>query len=213
MIIHIVAGGPIENIPDLSQYNLEDVRWVGVDRGLLYILKNGIKPTVGLGDFDSVSKEELAWMQQQCKYIDISPAEKDETDNELALSWSLSQNPSIIRIFGATGGRLDHELMNFQLLYKGIKEKIFIEVIDHKNRLTMLSPGTYSFNRTNCYKYISFLPFTNEVKGITLKGFKYPLTNHEISWGTTLCVSNEILEESGTFSFTDGIVIMVKSKD
>ncbi len=42
--------------------------------------------------------------------------EKDETDMELALNWAIDQKPEMIRIFGATGGRLDHMFANIQLL-------------------------------------------------------------------------------------------------
>ena len=42
--------------------------------------------------------------------------EKNETDMELALNWAVEQKPDLIRIFGATGGRLDHLFANVQLL-------------------------------------------------------------------------------------------------
>ena len=37
---------------------------------------------------------------------------------ELALNWALDKMPEKIRIFGATGGRLDHMFGNIQLLIK-----------------------------------------------------------------------------------------------
>ena len=43
------------------------------------------------------------------------------------------------------------------------------------------------------------MPVTEIVEGITLLGFKYPLTNKKIEWGSTLCISNELVEEKGTF--------------
>ena len=37
MIIHIVAGGPKEYIPDLSIYKEDkNIKWIAVDRGALY---------------------------------------------------------------------------------------------------------------------------------------------------------------------------------
>ena len=42
--------------------------------------------------------------------------EKDETDMEHALNWAIEQKPEKIRIFGATGGRIDHMFANIQLL-------------------------------------------------------------------------------------------------
>jgi thiamine pyrophosphokinase len=214
MIIHIVAGGPARLIPDLTDYKKESITWVGVDRGLYYLLQQGIVPSIGVGDFDSVSEEELKWMQLMCENFSISPAEKDQTDLELALDWALKQKPRQIRLFGVTGGRLDHSLATIQLLTKGFSQTVEIEILDQQNSLTLLEPGTYKINRDSTYSYISFLPFTNSVRGITLsEDFKYPLINYEAKWGTSLCVSNELITETGTFSFNRGIVIMVKSKD
>ena len=42
---------------------------------------------------------------------------------EHALNWAIEQKPEMIRIFGATGGRLDHIFANMQLLINPIKEK------------------------------------------------------------------------------------------
>ncbi|MFZ3587967.1 thiamine diphosphokinase [Bacillus sp. DJP31] len=213
MIFHIMAGGPIEMLPEIAHYKSDPVSWIGVDRGLLTLLNLGITPVKGIGDFDSVTEAELKWVKRNYAHLDISPAEKDQTDTELAVNWCLAQKPNKIRIFGATGGRLDHALANMQLLMKGVSQEIVIEIIDRQNILTLLSPNTYNFEQHEEYPYVSFLPFSREVHGITLNGFKYPLTNRSIEWGTTLCVSNEIIEQMGTFSFSEGIVIMVKSKD
>ncbi|WP_246940064.1 thiamine diphosphokinase [Bacillus pinisoli] len=214
MIIHIVAGGPEHLIPDLSKYTENEIKWVGVDRGLLYSLKRGIVPAIGIGDFDSVSEEELSWLRQQCEHLAISPAEKDQTDIELALDWAIIQKPTLIRLFGVTGGRLDHSLATIQLLVKGLSNQIEVELIDQQNVLSLYEPGTYKVYKELEYRYISFLPFSEKIQGMTLSNdFKYPLADCDLTWGTSLCVSNELIQETGTFSFNHGIVIMVKSKD
>ena len=38
MIIHILAGGPIELLPDFNLYGNEKITWVGVDRGVYTLL-------------------------------------------------------------------------------------------------------------------------------------------------------------------------------
>jgi len=64
--------------------------------------------------------------------------EKNETDLELALTWAVEQNPELIRIFGATGGRLDHLLANVQLMFKPLVEtgNVNIFLIDKQNILS-----------------------------------------------------------------------------
>src|SRR5689334_1730456 len=107
MNINIMAGGPLENLPDLHPYLSDGSIWVGVDRGVYHLLKKNISPRIAFGDFDSVNHEELAEIENMVKELKRFKPEKDETDLELALQWAISQNPDTIQIFGATGGRLD----------------------------------------------------------------------------------------------------------
>ncbi|MFK4424372.1 thiamine diphosphokinase [Bacillus mycoides] len=213
MIIHILAGGPAEYCADFSRYENEEVVWAAVDRGVYRLLKRGITPSVAFGDYDSVTDEELAWMRQQTNELHIVPREKDQTDLEIAISWALEQKPKLIRIFGATGGRLDHGLANIQMLLKGLEVNIEMCIVDNKNEIMVKKFGMYIIEGNEHFPYVSFVPVTERVEGITLHGFKYPLTNKTIEWGSTLCISNELIEEKGNFSFTSGILMMIRSTD
>ena len=74
--------------------------------------------------------------------------------------------------------------------------------------------GHKAFHREEVYgKYISFLPMTETVEGLTLRGFKYPLQRRTIGLGTSLCISNELVWEEGAITFTDGVLIVVESHD
>ncbi|MDP7978005.1 thiamine diphosphokinase [Bacillus multifaciens] len=213
MIIHILAGGPVECWADFSKYESEKVIWAAVDRGVYHLLQYGIMPEVTFGDYDSVTKEELVWMQKQKHDLHIVPKEKDQTDLEIAINWALKQRPEQIRIFGATGGRLDHSLANIQMLIKGLQSNTSISIVDYKNEISVKESGTYTIEENSAFPYISFVPVTEIVTGITLRGFKYPLTDKTIKWGSTLCISNELVAEKGTFSFTSGILMVIRSTD
>ncbi|WP_282061079.1 thiamine diphosphokinase [Bacillus pumilus] len=214
MHIHIVAGGPFEYIPPLKrEASQEDILWIGVDRGTLFLLEQGIIPAKAFGDFDSVTEEELQELKEKLPALNVFQAEKDETDLELALNWALSQHPAHIYIYGITGGRADHFLGNIHLLYKGIQHKQNITLVDKQNIIQMFEPGTYEIKEDQDKQYVSFLPFGSPVEKLTLKGFKYPLKNCHIEPGSTLCISNELIHSNGTFSFHEGILIMVRSKD
>lgn len=215
MIINILAGGPEELLPDLTDYTKENAIWVGVDRGVFQLLKRNIKPEIAFGDFDSVSPEELRFIERQVSELKRYNPEKDETDMELALNWALAQKPTIIRLFGATGGRLDHFFANVHLLLNPLKEKnpASIYLIDRYNIVFLKEPGSYTIEKMKTKKYVSFVPLTLEVSDITLEGFKYPLKNRHISFGSTLCISNELINDYGTFSFSEGILIVIRSHD
>ncbi|MET3728783.1 thiamine pyrophosphokinase [Fictibacillus halophilus] len=214
MKINIVAGGPEHLIPDLKPYDLKRNHiWIGVDRGTLFLLKNGIFPQHAFGDFDSVSDDEKKIILDSSIKVNKYQSEKDATDMELALEWALEQNPEQILIFGATGGRLDHELMNIQLLYRSLRVRTDVKIIDNRNEISLHLPGCYDIEQDHRYSYISFLAQSEEVTGITLEGFKYPLEQAKLQAGSSLCVSNELVNKSGTYSFDSGIILMVKSRD
>ncbi|WP_210363779.1 thiamine diphosphokinase [Bacillus sp. REN3] len=215
MKINIVAGGPLELIPSLELFNGQQSVWVGVDRGVYYLMESGILPERAFGDFDSVSEEELEMIERKVPQLNKFKPEKDETDMELALNWAIEQEPESITIFGATGGRLDHLMANVQLLVKPVilQSGIQIELIDKYNTVYVKEPGSYKVARNEDLKYISFLPVTPSVSGMTLENFKYPLKDRHIPLGSTLCISNELIGDHGTFSFSEGILLVVRSRD
>lgn len=215
MIINILAGGPTEHLPKLEIFDEEDSIWVGVDRGVLTLLSRGIQPSIAFGDFDSVTKEEMDWIKSHVKALKIFNPEKDEPDMELALNWSLEQHPVKIRLFGATGGRLDHFFANIQLLLKTSLHhgSCPVELIDRQNTIYIKGPGTYQIKKCEQKKYISFIPKSEYVADLNLEGFKYPLNNRHIPFDSTLCISNELINEYGTFSFSKGILLVIRSTD
>ncbi|RRN70651.1 thiamine diphosphokinase [Peribacillus simplex] len=217
MIISIMAGGPECFWPDLTWYKEMTDLWVGVDRGVWALLEKGIEPKYGFGDFDSVSEDEYKKIEQTLVQINLYSSEKDETDLEIAFKWALGQKPSEIHILGATGGRMDHFLGNIQLLQKEsvlpYHEDIDIYIVDQQNIFTVKTAGSYEVAALKDKKYMSLLPVTAEVSGITLSGFKYPLSDASLEMGSTLCISNELISESGNVSFEKGILMVIRSSD
>ncbi|KAA6452905.1 thiamine diphosphokinase [Bacillus swezeyi] len=211
--INIVAGGPSHLIPDLSLYQEKNTLWIGVDRGAAALLEAGIVPDEAFGDFDSITEEQKKALEKAAPRLHIYQAEKDKTDLDLALSWSVEQQPSSIRMFGISGGRADHFLGNLQLLYQTLPKKVTTVMIDRQNEISMFPPGSYTVKQDETKPYVSFLPFAETVKNLSLEGFKYSLNKCHIAVGSTLCISNELIHSQGAFSFTEGILIMIRSTD
>ncbi|UKS67094.1 thiamine diphosphokinase [Rossellomorea marisflavi] len=213
MKISILAGGPTPYLPPLVDVPMDGHIWVGVDRGVFTLLEKGMEPHVAFGDFDSVSPREWQLISSRVEEVNRYRPEKDETDLELALNWAAEQEPEEITIYGATGGRLDHFMGNVQLLLKDDLKGISVRLVDSLNEMSIKRPGEHEVEMNPRYTYISFVPISPIVKGLTLSGFKYPLTNRNIYWGSTLCISNELIQSHGTFSFSDGIIMVIRSND
>ncbi|WP_217585648.1 thiamine diphosphokinase [Lentibacillus saliphilus] len=213
--VAIVGNGPSDLIPDLQLIpEAADIDvWIGADRGALTILQNNLPLHYAVGDFDSVSAAEKDRIKQAAKTFQIYPEEKDWTDLELAVQIAHDLQPAHLYLFGLSGGRFDHTLINLQLLVKLLEHNISAVMVDKQSQVMATRPGLHTVNDEPCYPHVSFIPHTEWVTGLTLDGFYYPLKNADISWGSTLCISNKLVRNSGTFSFKSGILLIVKSRD
>jgi len=189
---------------------------VAVDGGLEHLKPLGLLPDAVVGDFDTVSPDVLAeYRKMEQVAWEIHQPEKDETDTELAIETAIGMGALSITILGGTGGRIDHMLANIHLLAGCLERGISASMVDGQNRLYILD-GETTFYRDRVHgKYLSFIPLTERVEGITLTGFKYPLHGKTITIGREagLCVSNELVEETGCISFDSGLLICVESGD
>ncbi|MEY8352223.1 thiamine diphosphokinase [Lachnospiraceae bacterium 54-53] len=188
---------------------------IAVDGGLAALHKLHLKPDAIVGDFDTVDPAVLREYKSSPDDIDweIHKPEKDETDTELALDTAIRLGCTRLVLLGATGGRMDHFIGNVHLLYACLKKGVEAAIADEKNWITVLERGRTFRADAARGNYISFLPLSMEVQGITLTGFKYPLVKKDISIGTSLCISNELTGAEGSIDFDSGTLICVESHD
>ena len=83
-----------------------DAILLAVDGGLDHALAAGLEPSGLIGDLDSISEEGLAWAARHAT-IDRHPADKEQTDTELALAFAAAMDPLHVTLIGG-GDRLDH---------------------------------------------------------------------------------------------------------
>ncbi|RKQ37439.1 thiamine diphosphokinase [Oceanobacillus halophilus] len=208
----IIGNGPYEQLLDLRKLDVDIDIWIGADRGALYLAESNIPIDYAVGDFDSINEVEKNKIKENTKVFEEHPPEKDETDLELAIQKAYESEVSTIYLLGVTGGRLDHELANIQLLYLIRKRGINAILMDSMNQMELTFPGEHRVLKDESYPYISFIPFSEKVEGITLTNFYYPLTDKTISWGSTQCISNKLISNYGTFFYRKGILLVVKSR-
>lgn len=211
----IVTGGTIDIAfakDFLSQRSYDYV--IAADAGLEVLRPLHISPNAVVGDLDTVDKKVLEEYQNQPDIeFEIHKPEKDETDTELALLTAARQGCEAVDILGALGGRMDHAIGNIQLMYQFFCQGMEVNIYDACNRLYLLG-GHKVFHREEVYgKYISFLPMTETVEGLTLRGFKYPLQRRTIGLGTSLCISNELKREEGILELERGVLLCVEAHD
>lgn len=207
----IITGGNIKK--DFLQNFLKENKYdkiIAADKGLEILNRINVKPDYIIGDFDSVNKEIL----EQYKNIPITylKPEKDFTDTHMALKLAIEQGAKKITIAGAIGTRFDHSIANIHILKEALENNIEAEIIDEHNKIKLINTDI-KIDRDDKYKYISLIPLTTSVKGVTLEGFKYSLKDATLKIGESIGVSNEQIENEAMIKIKEGILILIFSKD
>lgn len=196
-------------------------RVFAVDRGLEYVDALGLSPDYIVGDFDTVDKTIFEYYQKQIRagimnaLIEYHPVKKDAADTELAVLKAIENGADSITILGATGSRLDHVLANIGLLSLAAEKNVDCRIVDACNRIRLLMGRTHCcIKKAEQYgDYLSFIPLTPVVKGLTLTGVMYPLTDRMVYQSSSLTVSNQITEEEAHIFIKEGKLLMIESRD
>lgn len=167
-----------------------------------------------VGDFDTVNHNVLMdYEKNDTIVIHEYQPEKDYTDTDIALklAMKLAGSGGYIVMLGATGTRLDHVLANLQMLRLPMEEGIDCRIVDKNNQIRMIQHRVELNEKTS--QYISLIPVTEKLEGVTLRGFKYPLEDHTVYLGESLCVSNEIISLPAKIEIKKGCALLIESHD
>ena len=187
---------------------------IAVDKGMERVKALNWKSDIILGDYDSVSKEVLKEYEAQSGIEKLQfPPEKDYTDLHLAIETAIHHGATEICILAATGTRLDNTFANMGLLMLCMQQGIPAELVDSHNRIRMINHSLKILKREQFGTYVSLIPYTQEVTGITLTGFRYLLTDDTLTLGISRGVSNEIVEEVAEITLQTGCLFVIESKD
>ena len=185
---------------DFIEKNMGDIYCA--DGGANFCYELTLIPKEIYGDFDSIKNYVKEFYQEKnVKFIKFK-VEKDYTDSELVLN-EIQDKYDIIYCIGGLGGSIDHELTNINLLDK-YSNLIFIS---EKEKIFKIDSDS-KFNDMINTK-ISFVIFSDEVKALTLKGFKYNIENLDIKKGEARCISNIIIENEANLSIKSGSLLCI----
>lgn len=214
MIVNLLVGGPREFLPTDIFNNMANEIWVGADLGAVRLCEAGIKPAFSVGDFDTATPKQTQLVKNMSLDLVTLPAQKDYTDTEVALLEIQKRYcPTEIRVYGATGGRIDHFLANLLSVLR-LDFPLFVEKVkfyDRQNNISFYLPGEYELVQIPTMKYLSFVTLTS-VKDLTLPDEKYQLFEHDAELPLAY-ISNEFVGKKAHFSFTEGIICVIQSKD
>lgn len=224
---YLVGAGDLYGSIDPCEEDLV----IAADGGLVHLERLGIKPSVIVGDFDSVesldrlfpyiSEEELTRVKN-CESCGIEsvfsgrtvevvrrPVMKDETDLCLAYRIGASKGYTEFEIYGGVGGREDHTFANYCLL---------LEAKNDKNDVALIGNGAKIFVIKDEKKRIfgaegstvSVFAFGERAEGVSIRGLKYEAEEITLLPEIPLGVSNSFLASGeGEIEVKKGALLVI----
>jgi len=183
--------------------NREDLI-IAADAGLLLCQKLGIKPNYVIGDFDSLEET-----PDTAAEIIKLPVEKDDTDTMYALKFALEKGCDYFCLYGTTGGeRPDHSIASLQTLAYLKRHKGRGLLYDKNFVWTVIENESIEITKKRENGIVSVFAIGSEVKGVSLKGLQYPLSDAFLSPSYPLGVSNHIMEDTAVISCKEGLLLV-----
>ena len=174
---------------------------IAADGGANTCFKYNIHPDYIIGDFDSIDEKSKQHFKNS-EYIYLP--DQNEHDLLKAIQFCNKLKPNKVIVTAVFGKRIDHTLSNLFYL-QNLHFKFDLEFIDKHSKIFIIQ-GKHKFNFPATHP-VSLLSF-NPVFGITIKGFKYNLTNEDYPAGFN-GVSNEIKKNPATIQIKKGSVIAI----
>lgn len=198
----IISGGDYSPITDIKSEDFV----IACDKGYEYAQKDGIKPNLIIGDFDSYNGDLNTDIP-----IDRYKSEKDDTDTMIAVKYAVENGYNEIVLFCALGGRFDHTIGNLQAAAYATLRGLKVIIPSEDNIIYTITDTTLSLNRRNGYS-LSLFSLTDTCEGVSAHGVKYPLDNAVVTNGFPIGVSNEWADEKAIISVKSGVLMIVLSK-
>jgi thiamine pyrophosphokinase len=232
MRIIIIANGTPPAQRDIERWLRAGDTLLCADGGAKAALALGLSPQHVIGDFDSLTADELSALQSRGATLHRHPAHKDETDLELALLMAIQifntenternktfSKPSVISVvkeeivvLGAMGGRIDHELANMLLLAMPALKGARVVLAHGAEQLFAIDARdgeTTARLHGHAGDTVSLLPFNGDAHGITTTGLEYPLRDESLFVGPARGVSNVMLADETSVTLRAGMLLCV----
>jgi thiamine pyrophosphokinase len=198
-ICYIVGAVPTEALPSPREGDF----LIAADKGYETLRAAGIAPDLIIGDFDS-----LGYSPEGANVLSHSPI-KDDTDLLLAIRWAMERGWRRFVIYGALGGRrLDQTVASFQTLRFLADHGAAGRLVGDGWNVTLLQNAALRFP-ASASGWLSLFVSGSEARGVTLRGLKYELTDHTLTCGLPLGVSNEFLGTEARISVADGALFVL----
>ena len=189
-VVVVIGGGPLSSraVTDV----LPDATIIAADSGLDHAVAAGLRPTVLIGDLDSISAHGKMWAYAHELEIDQHPVDKGSTDTELAFIRAAATEADTLLVFGAAGDRFDHALGTIAALGNPILARFeTIRLALDDTTIYVLHAGRSVALDLVQDSSFSLLALHGACRGVQVTGARWSLTDASFEPSSTLGISNE----------------------
>jgi thiamine pyrophosphokinase len=192
----IVAAAPVAGSVELvARLAPEHDLVIAVDGGGAVCIDATVMPDIVLGDFDSLEPDALEWLRRHGVSVLPFPADKDQTDLELALIAARERGARSVTVTAASSGRLDHTLAVVGAI--GTAADLRPQLVEPDVRAWVLGEtGRTELEVTGRGSLLSLIALGAGAR-VTVSGVRWPLDERDLPLGSGLGVSNVVTAESG----------------
>lgn len=202
----IVLGGEAPTTQFLRELALRSDYVLCADSGLDAAFDAQIHIDGVIGDFDSAKPTSVAEMNRLNIPHIVYPAIKDDTDGMACARFIIEKKPQQVVLVGATGGRIDHYLANFQLLVYLKKHGIDAQIV--QENMTAWAVNDELVVQGTPGDLLSVLQMTEQLC-VSLTGLFYPLDHYEVEFGHPIGVSNVMTKATATVTVHKGWALVI----
>lgn len=203
----VLLGGGVLKEGDFGALP-DDALVIAADSGAGLAEALGLRVDTLIGDMDSIAPTALAALAALGTEVVVHPADKDATDAELALIHAASAGARRLVVLGAGGGRLDHQLALFSVLFREELDGIELELRLDRSRAYPLRAGRTLSVRCRVGSVVGLIPAGGDVHGATAEGLRWPLADESLSFAASRGVSNRAVAEEIRVSIGAGRLIV-----
>lgn len=200
----ILLGGDVR-VTERLRKQVAGTRVIAADSGMAHAGPLNLTPELWVGDFDSAGTA----LEKAFEHVPrhVFPAAKDATDGEIAIGEALKRGASDIVLVGGFGGQFDHVLAHAFLLVELAKRGINA-VLTSGNEEAHALLQILLFTDLAAGTRLSIIPLSH-LKGLTITGVRWPLSERDVPRGSTLTLSNECVGGRAAVGVAEGEALVV----
>lgn len=205
----VFANGVLNQPETVKAMILPDDLLIAADGGTRNCWRLGLNPAVVIGDFDSLTEQDLATLEAAGTQILRYPTRKDYTDLELAIMYAQEQGAQEVLVLAALGARWDQTLANLLLPAAGFLGSLRVSLVDGSQEILLSRGGQRLEVRGQPGDTVSLIPLGGDAQGVTTFELEYPLRNETLLFGGTRGISNVMISQSAAVDFRHGLLLCV----